>query len=1020
MQAMSLERPSAYERLSLEAAARVDALCDDFEKAWKATRAGTAAPRVSTFLDSCGGPERTVLAVELFALDRAWRERYGLGTGHEHATDPGADGVAPLTSTDHTGGPRQDAPAGRPADWPRVPGVELVEVIGSGGMGVVFKGRQLALDRDVAVKFLRDAHLSDSSRRDRFVQEARAVARMRHPHLVQLYEFGELPAGAGATSQPYLVLEYVSGGSLADLVRGSPQPPAEAARLVETAAEAIHYAHQQGVIHRDLKPANILLQLAESGAVDHVEAASVSRLSPRRLTALLSAKVTDFGLAKLLAGSDLTHSGDVIGTPSYMAPEQAAGKSAPLSPAIDVYGLGAILYEALTGRPPFAAATVDATLGMVRQEEPVAPRRLQPTVPRDLETICLKCLRKEPGRRYATALDLAEDLRRFRGGEPVRARPVGTLERVVVWCRRSPGMAALMAALFLVFFAGSSGVLWQWRRASRNAVVAVKNAGVAVQNAAAAEQNAAAFRRERDTARSEKARAERHLKIVRDRVDRLNRLGEELLQRPGQSRTGQAVLEQALAFYQEMLPEEGSDPEVRREAARLFSAVAWIQHTLGQPAKAAEAWGREASLLSSLLAEEPANNSVRFRLADSYRWRGNALRDLRKIREAREAYDKAATIHEALLRQSPENALYRTALANTLLNTAGLLSRSEHAGELEPLYQRIVELDRGAVKSAPSEARFQAELALALGGQGMLFLTTGRHAQAEAALREALEIHERVLAAGHSKNSIERYVARNYVGLGQVLAATGRTAEAEKCYRKAVSLLDSLAANVPDSVFPQSELANTLAGLADLLNDSGRREESLAVRRRVVDLVKTLKASFPDDPVHRIHLVSGYLQLVSMLWALGRQSEAAEPFKNALEVDPQDGGANNELAWFLATTPEPRLRNAPLAVRLATNAVAADPDSANYRNSLGVAHYRNGDDKAAVAELEKAVNLQAGGSSVDWFFLAMAYWRLGDRDKARGWLDRAVDWMDKNNPRDAELIRFRAEAEAMLADSGKR
>ncbi len=272
--------------------------------------------------------------------------------------------------------------------------------------------------------------------------------RLRHPHLVQLYEFGEVPAAGGAASQPYLVLEYVSGGSLADVLRGSPQPPGEAARLVATLADAIHYAHQQGVIHRDLKPANVLLHRPEVNGEGEVEGVHGPRFSPPRvLTADLCVKVTDFGLAKFLAGGDLTHSGDVLGTPSYMAPEQAAGKSAPITAAVDVYGLGAILYEALTGRPPFAAATVDATLGLVRQDEPVPPRRLQPTVPRDLETICLKCLRKEAGRRYATAQDLALDLRRFEAGEPVRARPVGTAERVIVWCRRKPGFAGLLAAL---------------------------------------------------------------------------------------------------------------------------------------------------------------------------------------------------------------------------------------------------------------------------------------------------------------------------------------------------------------------------------------------------------------------------------------------------------------------------------------------------------------------------------------------------------------------------------------------
>jgi tetratricopeptide (TPR) repeat protein len=689
-------------------------------------------------------------------------------------------------------------------------------------MGVVFKARQATLDRDVAVKFLRDAHRADPGRRERFLQEARAVARLRHPHLVQVYEFGEVPAGGGATSQPYLVLEYVSGGSLAEVLRGSPQPPAEAARLVETLADAIHYAHQQGVIHRDLKPANVLLQRAEVQGAGQAEGARGPRPSPPRpLSADLCAKVTDFGLAKFLTGSDLTHSGDVLGTPCYMAPEQAAGNSGPITAAVDVYGLGAILYEALTGCPPFAAAAVDARLGLVRQDEPVPPRRLRPAVPRDLETICLKCLRKEAGRRYATAQDLADDLRRFRAGEPVRARPVGTVERVVGWCRRKPGVAGLLAALVLVFLAGSSGVLWQWRRASRNA--------------AEAEQNAAAFRRERDAARQEKGRAEHHLQMVRARVDRLSRLGRDLLARPGLYRTGQAVLEEALAFYQEMLPEEGNDPRVRREAAQLFRQVAEIRHSLGR-----------------------------------------------------------------------------------------------------------------------------------------------------------------------------------------VLAAAGQAREAEDSYQKAVNLLDRLAEQSPESAVLRADLARTLAGQADLLKDLGRLRDAEEVRRRVIGCYERLKADFPEGPHHRRNLVVSYLGLVSLLWELGRQAEAAEPYRKALGLGGADPAVDNELAWFLATSPEPSLRDAALAVRLAKKAVTARPRSADYRNTLGVAYYRNGDDKAAVAELETAMSLRAGGNSFDWFFLAMAHWRLGDRDKARAWLDRAVQGMDRHKPHDDELRRFRAEAEAILAEARKR
>jgi serine/threonine-protein kinase len=997
---VSPEPPSQYEQLTPEEAAQIDAVCLRFERAWKEARAGGPVPCLASFLDQSHGSAREVLNWELSALDQACRERYGFAVGAEASAD------APTRPA----GRYADAVAGPLAGWPRLPGLELVAVLGSGGMGVVFKARQARLDRDVAVKFLRDAHRADSGQRERFLQEARAVARLRHPHLVQVYEFGEVPAAGGVTSQPYLVLEYVPGGSLSNLLRGSPQPPREAARLVETVADAIHYAHQQGVIHRDLKPANVLL--LKQKTTEHTEDTEKDNNGSSSVFSVSSVvdfipKVTDFGLAKFLAGSDLTRSGELLGTPSYMAPEQAAGKSGAITAAVDVYGLGTILYETLTGRPPFMAATVDATLALVRQEEPVPPRRLQPTVPRDLETICLKCLRKEPGRRYASAGELADDLRRFRAGEPIQARPVGLAERFLVWCRRKPGVAGLLAALVLVLLAGSCGVLWQWQ--------------VARDNAAEAERNAADYRRERDTALHETERANHHLEIVRERVDQLYRLGSDLLRRPGLHRTGQDVLEEALAFYKELLPEEGNNPKVRGKAAELFGNVAWIHQNLGQAAKAAEAWDHQARLLTSMLEEEPASKDKRLLLADVHRWRGNMRRDLGKAREARQAYDQAAELHEGLEREFPGEAKYKVALANTLFNMSWLLSRRDQTEELETLYRRILELERAAVHAEPHNPQFNTELALALQGQGLFFLETRRASQAEDAFREALAIDQKVRARGHLKGLIERYTAPIFVNLGRVLAATGRAQEAEQAYQEAVKLLEPLVREFPEAAPNRAELAQTLAWLSNFLQDAGRRQEAVEIRRRVIDHYETLKAKFPEIPQYQRELVVSYLKLLRLLWDLGRQSEAAEPCRKLLDLDTEDAWVNNELAWFLATSPEPRWRDAARAVRLAQKAVNAERKSGEYRNTLGVAHYRNGDHKAAVAELETAMSLRAGGGdSYDWFFLAMAHWQLGDRDQARMWFDRAVEWMDRNRPHDDQLRRFRAEAQAMLADPGKR
>ncbi|WP_406698316.1 bifunctional serine/threonine-protein kinase/formylglycine-generating enzyme family protein [Singulisphaera sp. Ch08] len=295
--------------------------------------------------------------------------------------------------------------------------LDLLEELGRGGMAVVFKARQTELKRIVAVKMILAGPYSRPEQVARFHAEAEVVARLEHPHIVTIHKLGE------HEGRPVLVLEYMPGGTLAERYAGAPQPPTEAAKLVEALARAMHHAHGRGIVHRDLKPSNILL------TADGVP------------------KVADFGLAKILdddAGT--TWTGDILGTPSYMAPEQAEGKSRSIGPATDVYALGAILYEALTGRPPFQGTTKQETLELVRTQEPVSPRRLQPKISRDLETICLTCLRKEPIRRYRSAEDLAEDLQRSLDGFPIRARRIGLGERIVRWVRRHPTLMAVVAA----------------------------------------------------------------------------------------------------------------------------------------------------------------------------------------------------------------------------------------------------------------------------------------------------------------------------------------------------------------------------------------------------------------------------------------------------------------------------------------------------------------------------------------------------------------------------------------------
>jgi eukaryotic-like serine/threonine-protein kinase len=309
---------------------------------------------------------------------------------------------------------------------------ELLEELGRGGMGVVHKARQVSLNRTVAVKLILDSRLVSEADIRRFHNEAEAAANLQHPNIVAVYEVGV------HEGQHYDSMAYVEGKTLAALIREGPLPAAQAARYIREIAGAVHYAHQQGTRHRDLKPSNILIDLEDQP------------------------HITDFGLAKRVSDdSSLTTSGAVLGTPSYISPEQAQSKQEDIGPLTDVYALGATLYAALAGRPPFQSASVMDTFQQVIHTPPVSPRALNPAVPVDLETICLKCLEKEPGRRYGSAQEVADDLQRYLDGKPVLARPVGRMERATKWIRRNKGLSAGLAAAVMALLFGTVVATWQ-------------------------------------------------------------------------------------------------------------------------------------------------------------------------------------------------------------------------------------------------------------------------------------------------------------------------------------------------------------------------------------------------------------------------------------------------------------------------------------------------------------------------------------------------------------------------------
>jgi formylglycine-generating enzyme required for sulfatase activity len=433
----------------------------------------------------------------------------------------------PAKLTRNTGAIPTDLTPGESREYPEVPGYEILGILGRGGMGVVYRARQLGANRIVALKMIRAVEHATPQERLRFQIETEAVARLQHLHIVQLHEVGEV------RGQPFFSLELCDGGTLTEQLKMQRPTPREAADLIETLARAMHYAHLRGVVHRDLKPGNVLLTGAERVP-----------------------KITDFGLAKRIDAEarDVSQSGAIMGTASYMAPEQAAGKVRDTGPAADVYALGALLYECLTGRPPFGGPQ-HVVLVKVLSDEPEPPSRRAP-VPADLETICLKCLRKEPARRYASAEDLADDLRRFQAGEPIRARPVGTVERAVKWARRRPALAALLGVVLLALV--SLAVL------SGNLIVLSGNL-VAARNEADEKRKAA-------EQEADKARKARDFLVSIFRIKDIQ---------AGNTTTARQILNQA----EQRIPIEFAEqPELRDE---LLAAIEDVNRSLGRTIPAA-------------------------------------------------------------------------------------------------------------------------------------------------------------------------------------------------------------------------------------------------------------------------------------------------------------------------------------------------------------------------------------------------------------------------------------------------
>jgi tetratricopeptide (TPR) repeat protein/tRNA A-37 threonylcarbamoyl transferase component Bud32 len=810
--------------------------------------------------------------VATVAVDSSWSIR---ASGDSAEATVGGSSAA--SAADHGNG------SGQGAGWPTIPGYEILAELGRGGMGVVYKARQRSLDRLVALKMILAGTRARADDLARFRAEAHAIAQLRHPHIVQVYEVGE------HDGQPFFSLEFMECGSLDDRLEGAPQPARPAAQLIETLASAMHFAHQRGIVHRDLKPANVLL-------TDQGNTATLQATAPRSTATGQSPfgvpKITDFGLAKRLDRADgPTQTGSVLGTPSYMAPEQAWGKNQEVGPAADVYALGAILYELLTGRPPFCAETALETMRQVATEEPVPPSRLQSKVPRDLEVICLKCLEKEPRKRYASAEALADDLHRFLHHMPILARPGGALGRCVKWARRRPTTAALLAATLLAavgLFAGLAYHSIELGRALNATRQAKAEAEASVEKARQEEQAKEVQRRAADAQRQ---KAEANFRRARAAVDQmLTRVAEEeLAYLPHMEQVREAVLADALRFYEEFLQEKSDDPSVRQEAGRAYRRIGDIYYLLNKSGPALKAYDQALALETKLADDFPADPGYRAELATTYHSQAGLFAATGDLEQAEDTYRKARDLRERLPAEKPDVPAYQLDLAVTCNALGNLLRETGRLDEALACYNTAI--DR--CQALPREPAYRQELANCYHLLGFVTRDLAEGAKTEANYTKAINLYEELRKDFPAVPEYRLELARVHTDLGvqlrPIIKPTGaadrdRADRSEKEFQAAIALCQQLFKDFPRVPRYRLELARGLLNLGTLHRRREKLADSDSAYRQSLDIAEKLVADFQGVPRYRQELARCINNVAIQLRDTDQPAEARKYLERSLAI----------------------------------------------------------------------------------------------------------------------------------------